>query len=135
MFDNLDTKYVTGDIAKDVQFIKDNLSIDDEQFFKRQLHLIMSEGNARIESLTNELAAEVELVAELATAPATIEQLLSFQVGDFIELDLDPMIKAKVDGVPVFDCTYGSSNNKYAIKINEMLTGADQSWLGARHGT
>ncbi len=80
-------------------------------------------------------AAEVELVAELATAPATIEQLLAFQPGDFIELDLEPLIKAKVDGVPVFDCSYGSSNNKYAIKINEMLTGADQSWLGARHVT
>jgi len=78
-------------------------------------------------------AAEVELVAELGTAPATIEQLLAFQPGDFIELDLNAMIQAKVDGVPVFDCHYGTSGNKYAIKIQEMLTGADQSWLGARH--
>ena len=54
MFDNLDTKYLTGDIATDVQFIKDNLSIDDEQFFKQALANIMSEGTARIESLTNE---------------------------------------------------------------------------------
>jgi hypothetical protein len=53
-FDKLDTKYATGDIAKDVQFIKDNLSIDDAEFFKRQIHLIMSEGNARIDALTNE---------------------------------------------------------------------------------
>jgi hypothetical protein len=49
LFDNLDTKHLTGDISTDVQFIKDNLSLDDEQFFKRQLHLIMSEGNARID--------------------------------------------------------------------------------------
>ena len=54
MFDNLDTKYLTGDIATDVQFIKDNLSIDDEQFFKQALASIMSEGNARIDNLTNE---------------------------------------------------------------------------------
>jgi flagellar motor switch protein FliM len=78
-------------------------------------------------------AAQVDLVAELGTAPATIEQLLAFQPGDFIELDLAAMIKAKVDGVPVFDCHYGTSNGKYAIKIHEMLTGTDQSWLGARH--
>jgi flagellar motor switch protein FliM len=78
-------------------------------------------------------AAQVELVAELGTAPATVEQLLAFQPGDFIELDLAAMIQAKVDGVPVFDCHYGTSNGKYAIKIHEMLTGADQSWLGARH--
>jgi hypothetical protein len=53
-FDDLDTKYVTGDLATDVQFIKDNLSIDDEQFFKQALANIMSEGTARINSLTNE---------------------------------------------------------------------------------
>jgi hypothetical protein len=54
LFDKIDTKYLTGDIATDVQFIKDNLSLDDEQFFKRQLHLIMSEGNARIDALSDE---------------------------------------------------------------------------------
>jgi hypothetical protein len=54
MFDGLDTKYLTGDIAKDVQFIKDNLSIDDEQFFKQAMKSIMSEGSARIEALSNE---------------------------------------------------------------------------------
>ena len=48
-------------------------------------------------------------MAELAHAPATVEQLLSFKPGDFIELDLDPVIQAKVDGVPVFDCHYGTS--------------------------
>jgi hypothetical protein len=54
LFDNLDTKYLTGDIATDVEFIKDNLSIDDEQFFKQAMDNIMSYGNARIESLTND---------------------------------------------------------------------------------
>jgi hypothetical protein len=54
LFDNLDTKYLTGDIATDVQFIKDNLSLDDEQFFKAALANIMSEGTARIDNLTNE---------------------------------------------------------------------------------
>ncbi len=33
--------------------------------------------------------AEVELVAELGHAPATVEQLLSLKPGDFIELDLE----------------------------------------------
>jgi len=75
-------------------------------------------------------AAHVELVAELAQAPATVEQLLSFKPGDFIELDLDPMIQAKVDGVPVFDCHYGTSNSRYSIKIDRLLTGSTLSWLG-----
>lgn len=60
MFDNLDTTHLTGDIATDVQFIKDNLSIDDEQFFKMAMANIMSEGTARIESLTNEQLDQIE---------------------------------------------------------------------------
>ncbi|MBK1689749.1 flagellar motor switch protein FliM [Rubrivivax gelatinosus] len=80
-------------------------------------------------------AAEVDLVAELGHAPATVEQLLSFKPGDFIELDLDPMIKAKVDGVPVFDCHYGTSNGRYAIKIDRLLTSSNVGWLGEQnHG-
>lgn len=75
-------------------------------------------------------SASVELVAELATAPATVEQLLSFKPGDFIELDLQAGIQAKVVGVPVFDCHYGTSNGKYALKIDQLLTGSTMSWLG-----
>jgi len=75
-------------------------------------------------------SAEVELVAELAHAGATVEQLLSFKPGDFVELDLDPMIQAKVSGVPVFDAHYGVSNNRYSIKIDRLLTGANMTWIG-----
>ena len=78
-------------------------------------------------------SAEVELVAELATAPATVEQLLSFKPGDFVELDLDPVIQAKVDGVPVCACHYGTSNGHYAIKIDQLLTSPTPGWLGDRN--
>jgi flagellar motor switch protein FliM len=78
-------------------------------------------------------SAEVDLVAELATAEATVEQLLAFKPGDFIELDLDPHIQAKVDGVPVFDATYGTANNRYAIKIDRLISSSGQSWLGDPH--
>ena len=78
-------------------------------------------------------AAEVELVAELATAPATVEQLLALKPGDFIELDLEPAIQAKVDGVPVLECHYGTSRGKYAVKVDRLLTGTDAGWLGERH--
>jgi flagellar motor switch protein FliM len=78
-------------------------------------------------------SAEVDLVAELGTAPATVEQLLALKPGDFVELDLEPLIQAKVDGVPVFDCHYGTSDGKYAIKIDRLLTGTNQGWLGDRN--
>jgi flagellar motor switch protein FliM len=80
-------------------------------------------------------SAEVDLVAELARASATVEQLLSFKPGDFVELDLEPMIQAKVDGVPVFDCHYGTSNNRYAIKIERLISSSNLGWLGEQaHG-
>jgi len=75
--------------------------------------------------------AMVELVAELAQAPATVEQLLSFKPGDFIELDLKQVIQAKVSGVPLFDCHYGTSNGRYSLKVAALLTGPSAGWLGA----
>ncbi|MFM2347305.1 MAG: flagellar motor switch protein FliM [Pseudomonadota bacterium] len=75
-------------------------------------------------------SAEVELVAELAKAPATVEQLLAMKIGDFIELDLGKTIKAHVDGVPVLEAGYGTSGGHYAIRIERVLTNQQVSWIG-----
>ncbi|MEO8120170.1 MAG: flagellar motor switch protein FliM [Rhodoferax sp.] len=81
--------------------------------------------------LTQEIqAAQITLVAELARADATIEQLLAMKVGDFIELDRQPRIQVTVDGVPVFECQYGTHNAKYAIRIDKSLRGNDLNWKG-----
>ena len=85
--------------------------------------------------LTREIqAAEITLVAELARADATIEQLLAMKKGDFIELERQPKIQASVDGVPIFECQYGTHNAKYAIRIDKALRGNDQNWLGESNG-
>jgi flagellar motor switch protein FliM len=75
-------------------------------------------------------SANVDLVAELAHAPATIEQLLAFKVGDFIELDLKPDVVAKIAGVPILACHYGTANGRYALKVDELLTTSHTGWLG-----
>jgi flagellar motor switch protein FliM len=77
--------------------------------------------------------AEIELVAELARAPATVEQLLSLKPGDFIELDLKQVIQVRVSGVPLFDCRYGTSNGKYSLKVDQLLTATSQGWLAETH--
>lgn len=88
-----------------------------------------------VKVLTREIqAAEVTLVAHLATAEATVERLLSLKKGDFIELERESRIQATVDGVPIFECNYGTHNAKYAIRIEKALRGNDQNWLGDRHG-
>ncbi len=81
--------------------------------------------------LTREIqAAEVTLVAELARADATVEQLLAMKKGDFIELERETKIQATVDGVPIFECQYGTHNSKYALRIDKALRGNDRNWLG-----
>lgn len=81
--------------------------------------------------LTQEIqAAEITLVAELARADATVEQLLAMKTGDFIELDRPAHIEVTVEGVPVFECQYGTHNAKYAIRIDKSLRGNDLNWKG-----
>jgi flagellar motor switch protein FliM len=74
--------------------------------------------------------AEVELVATLASANVTVAQLLSLEPGDFFELDLKPIIQAKVCGVPLFEGHYGLSNGRYAMKVEQLLAQASKGWLG-----
>jgi hypothetical protein len=46
----MDTKYVTGDLAKDTQFIRDNLTSEDKAMIEAQLRLIMSVGSGKIDT-------------------------------------------------------------------------------------
>jgi flagellar motor switch protein FliM len=84
-----------------------------------------------IRLLTHEIqAAELQLVGELATTDATVEQLLAMKVGDFLELERAPSIQAKVEGVPLFECQYGTHKGKYALRIDRKLRGTEMNWLG-----
>lgn len=84
--------------------------------------------------LSNEIqSAEVELTAELATTRTTIEQLLAMKVGDFIELERERLIEARVDGVPVLEGEYGTHNGKYALKVTRLIRERDGSWHGEQH--
>ena len=73
--------------------------------------------------------ADVELVAQFARIPSTVEQLLSMKVGDVIGTDIPKTVVAEVDGVPVFECTYGTQNAQYAIKVDRILAVRQQDNL------
>jgi flagellar motor switch protein FliM len=78
-------------------------------------------------------SAEVEITAELASTRTTIEQLLAMKVGDFIELERERVIQAKVDGVPVIEAEYGTHNGKYALKVQRLLRERDAVWHGEHY--
>ena len=85
--------------------------------------------------LTHEIqAVEITMVAELARTRTTVEQLLSMKAGDFIELERAPRIQATIDGVPMFECQYGTHNTKYAIRIDKSLRNHDLDWMGDKDG-
>ena len=113
--------YATLEPIRDVLF--SSTQGDSNEPDKRWLNLLKHE----IQS------AEVELIAELASAPATVEQLLAFKPGDFIELDLQPGIEVNILGVPVLACHYGTSNGRYALKVDQLLSSSNLGWLGANN--
>lgn len=78
--------------------------------------------------------ADVDLVAQLAQIPVTLQQVLNLKAGDVIGFDLKPKLTAAVDGVPMFDCRYGVLNGQYAIKIEQILaTPAQDALAGEEH--
>jgi len=52
---NIDTRYVTGDLARDTQFIRNNLSNTDKAIIEAQLRLIMSVGSGKMEETQREV--------------------------------------------------------------------------------
>lgn len=65
--------------------------------------------------------AEVELVAKLANTQIPLQDILHMKVGDVIPIDIKPIISAEVDGMPLFNCKYGTLNGNYSIRVEEIL--------------
>jgi flagellar motor switch protein FliM len=79
--------------------------------------------------------AEVELVTELGTAKSSLRSILNMQVGDIIPLVVNPIVQAKVDGVPVMECSYGKMNGQYALRVEKLLAAASADFLqGDKNG-
>ncbi|MDR0933663.1 MAG: flagellar motor switch protein FliM [Burkholderiaceae bacterium] len=71
--------------------------------------------------------AEVELVAEFATARTNVEGLINMRPGDVIPLQVPEKIEAKVDGVPIMECDYGKLNGQYALKVEKLISLSTES--------
>jgi flagellar motor switch protein FliM len=66
-------------------------------------------------------AAEVTIVANLAHTKMQLEEVLNMKAGDIIPLHIDESIEAKIDGVPVMQCKYGTFNGQYALRVEKLL--------------
>jgi flagellar motor switch protein FliM len=78
--------------------------------------------------------AEVELVADLGSTRSTLGEILNMKVGDVLPFNLAPTVEAKVDGVPVMECSYGKINGQYALRVERMINSSQESNQGEDHG-
>jgi flagellar motor switch protein FliM len=65
--------------------------------------------------------AEVEMVAEFAHINTSIARLLRLRAGDILPMEPRPAICAHVGAVPVIECSYGTSNGRYALRVTRIL--------------
>lgn len=78
--------------------------------------------------------AEVEIVADLATAQVTLGDIINMKIGDIIPISMPESIEAKVDGVPVMECTYGKFNGQYTLRVEKLISHSiNESQMGENH--
>lgn len=66
-------------------------------------------------------SADIELRAHFLTMQSSIGQLLKLQIGDVLPVEIPETIVAKVNGIPVMECGYGTSNKHYALRVRRMI--------------
>ena len=57
------------------------------------------------------------------------------KVGDIIPMQVTPTVMAKVDDVPVMECSYGKFNGQYALRVEKLLANSsNENAQGDEHG-
>ncbi|MEJ7688385.1 MAG: flagellar motor switch protein FliM [Variovorax sp.] len=70
-------------------------------------------------------SADVELCADFVTMDSTIGEVMKLQVGDVLPINLPDSVMARVDGIPVMACGFGISNERYALRVQQMISHQD----------
>lgn len=66
-------------------------------------------------------SADVELNVQFLTVQSSIGQLLKLKVGDVLPVDIPETVFARINGVPLMECSYGMSNGRYALMVQKMI--------------
>ncbi len=68
--------------------------------------------------------SSVQMVAEFVSVPSRIQQVRTLRVGDVLPIDLPQTVTARVDGVPVLTCEYGSHQGQRALRVLQLINHA-----------
>jgi len=66
-------------------------------------------------------SADVELTVDFAKIDMTVAQLLRLQIGDVLPIAIPKTVTANASGVPVLECTVGTSNQHYALRVQKVI--------------
>lgn len=69
--------------------------------------------------------SEVELVAEFVTVSSRISEVMNLNPGDVLPIELPDTVTARVDGVPVLECEYGSRDQQRALRVSRVIDHAN----------
>ncbi|RZL96429.1 MAG: flagellar motor switch protein FliM [Variovorax sp.] len=79
-----------------------------------------------VKQMSNQMqSAGVELSADFVSMASTLGEVLKLQVGDVLPIELPDTVTAKVDGIPVMECGFGISNERYALRVQQMISHHD----------
>lgn len=76
-----------------------------------------------IKSLKEELMdVELTVSAAMSETVSTLGKVMSWQVGDFVPLEISEVVTLDIEGTPSFTATLGSANDKRALKIIKNIS-------------
>ncbi|MCX7113777.1 MAG: flagellar motor switch protein FliM [Proteobacteria bacterium] len=68
-------------------------------------------------------SAELEIVADLGTVNLKMRDVMNLKVGDVVPFSIPGAVTAKVDAIPVIECTFGVFNGRRALRVEKLLSG------------
>jgi len=78
--------------------------------------------NRWIEQLSQQVtSADVQLVVEFLTIESSIGELMKLKIGDVLPVEIPTSVAASINGIPVMECSYGTSGNRYALRVQKIL--------------
>ena len=67
-------------------------------------------------------SAELEVVADLGTIDLKMSDIIKLKAGDIVPFEVPKTVIAKVDSIPVMECSFGTFDGRRALRVEELLS-------------
>jgi flagellar motor switch protein FliM len=65
--------------------------------------------------------SQIELAADFVDIATSIGRVMSLKVDDVLPIELPDIVSARVDGVPVMNCEFGSQHGQRALRVRQLI--------------